>query len=974
MSDKEYFSIVIPTMWRSSNLLKMLVKYQESDYIKEIILIDNDPENKLDFTITDKITYITKGHNMFVNPSWNYGVSLCNYEILIVNDDIIIDDIDEVINLIIHSDYDILGVKMGKKTNDIGIREINEFPMNHYGSFLYVKNYTYIPEQIKIWYGDNILFDFSKKRGIIENAGIHSNSSSTVSEIKNSSLKTILSDDKINYENLKSNDGKFNIIIRTSGRPNFFKYCIKSIERFYPDAKLHITIDNEDDLGYVKNIVTNIEYSYYILNKETLENTSKKIKLNRDKPFVYNYYFNVVKPFLNGWCMYLDDDDVLVKTPDFDITNTDIVHLYRADVTNKIVPSDKNFGEKPVINDISTLCVILHSKNLVDWIPNRGGDFDFISELYTKYPVKWHYEINSACQKGGNFGKRNDLSDEIINGFYLNLSKRIDRKDKMGIELNKTKHLITRFEAIDGNTITDLNGFVGSIKNSEYKQYATYLSHLNMLKIASKNKWDKVIILEDDITLSNDFDDRLDKLIKELPTDWKMVYLGFNSQKNTTINKINQWVYSVNNVYGCFGMLINGNFLEELISTIENHKTVIDEVIHKIILPNHKIYSFIPFLLYVNDDYSDLWNKNRELVNIKNLYLPIIDFKTDYSVNDKYPFLVSSNKTCLLSIIIPTYNNPTLLNETLNSIIACIKDLKCEILIGIDGCQKTLDFVKQNLFDDRIKFYFFEKNVGPYIIKNSLSQISNSDYILFFDSDDIMKPELIDDIITNKNSYELIKPMYLDFQKDVMFIDNKILLSKTYGEGVFGIKKELFLRFNGFEGWRCAADSDLMGRLYKNKVKLTHTKRIGFYRRIHSDSLTQRPETNFFSPLRAKYASISKNKKYHGPLEKLTVEPFKLIKTLSSQYEDEKVFITKEEKIESIKQKLGFETKQESNKLNYDIINNLNNNPRSYNPSKHIKPIRENIPVNRNELFEIKRGTLAEHNREFFPMKRKLDL
>jgi len=216
--------------------------------------------------------------------------------------------------------------------------------------------------------------------------------------------------------------------------------------------------------------------------------------------------------------------------------------------------------------------------------------------------------------------------------------------------------------------------------------------------------------------------------------------------------------------------------------------------------------------------------------------------------------------------------------------------------------------------------------------------------------------------------------MYLDFQVNTKHIDMNILLSKTYGEGVFAIKKEVFLKLNGFEGWRCAADSDLMGRLYKNKIKLTHTKRIGFYRRIHKDSLTQHPNTNFISPLRAKYASISKNKKYHGPLEKLTVEPFKLIKTLSSQYEDEKVFITKEEKMGLLKESLNLNPKKNVNEINYDDINKLNNNSRTYNPSKHIKPLRENVPVNRNELFELKKGTLAEHNREFFPMRRKLDL
>ena len=95
-----------------------------------------------------------------------------------------------------------------------------------------------------------------------------------------------------------------------------------------------------------------------------------------------------------------------------------------------------------------------------------------------------------------------------------------------------------------------------------------------------------------------------------------------------------------------------------------------------------------------------------------------------------------------------------------------------------------------------------------------------------------MTEQLIQDIMTKKSTHDLIKPMYLDFNKDVKNVNKVINTTKTYGEGVFGVDKKLFLKMNGFEGWRCAADSDLMGRLYKNKVKLTHTKKIGFYRRI----------------------------------------------------------------------------------------------------------------------------------------------
>lgn len=634
-----FFSIVIPTMWKSKHIKTMIPKYQSSEYVKEIIIIDNEPESRINFESNDKIIYHTEGKNIFVNPSWNIGFSYSNYELIIANDDIIIEDIDSVLKIIEESDFEIVGVRMGNKTNNMRIESIDKFPTNHFGSFMYVKNYFYIPEQLKIWYGDNILFDFNKKRGLLIDGGIISNQSVTVNKFKFETTDNILKKDKQIYEKLKITEDRYNIITRTSGRKNFFRICIKSIRKFYPSAKLHITIDDEKDLEYVEKFVRGFDYNYYLINKQTVERISKKIKLNR-RLFIYNYYFNVVKPFLNGWCQYLDDDDEMCLTPNIDYSNTETINLFKGKLDIKTVPSPENYGKKPVLNDISTLCVLAHSSKIVDWVPNRGGDYDFITALYNKNNVVWHPEILSKVQIRGNFGVRNDRVDKIINGFYLNLEKRVDRKTKMEEELLKTRHNILRYESIDGNTLEDLNGFNGTIKNSEFKQYATYLSHLNVMKIANDKKWGEVLILEDDVTLCDDFDERLTLFIDNLPDDWKIAYIGFNGQTNTIITDVSKWVYSVKNVYGCFGMLIKGSFLPELIQIVESNKIAIDEVIHKFVLPKYSCYSFIPFLLHVNDDYSDLWNKFRVIDVIKNLYREYIDDSIEYVINKKHPFSI----------------------------------------------------------------------------------------------------------------------------------------------------------------------------------------------------------------------------------------------------------------------------------------------------------------------------------------------
>jgi hypothetical protein len=79
---------------------------------------------------------------------------------------------------------------------------------------------------------------------------------------------------------------------------------------------------------------------------------------------------------------------------------------------------------------------------------------------------------------------------------------------------------------------------------------------------------------------------------------------------------------------------------------------------------------------------------------------------------------------------------------------------------------------------------------------------------------------------------------------------------------------------NGFEPCPVAADSDFMGRLYKNNIKFEYTNNVVFHRRVHPNSLTQKKETGLASPLRGKYYSSSKNKTNFGPLPQLVTSDF----------------------------------------------------------------------------------------------------
>lgn len=231
-----------------------------------------------------------------------------------------------------------------------------------------------------------------------------------------------------------------------------------------------------------------------------------------------------------------------------------------------------------------------------------------------------------------------------------------------------------------------------------------------------------------------------------------------------------------------------------------------------------------------------------------------------------------------ISIVIPTFKNTRFIGECLKSIIDSIGDTDSEVLVGIDHCQETLSHFESNQYDDRIRIFFFESNVGPYVIKNTLAEISDSENILFFDSDDIMKPNMVEDILERLRLFNVVRPMFINFfdGEDTSKIEKTT--SHMFAEGVFGIKKSVFLSMNGFEPWRCAADTDFKIRLGKNLVLAGKTKSVSFFRRKHESNLTKSKETNFFSDTRKQYRKMIDEKTYFGPLPELIKEKFKEIK------------------------------------------------------------------------------------------------
>lgn len=168
------FSVIIPTMFRRVDILSQLLENLYLDpMVEEIILINNC--NVSDYTpsipLNDKLLIVSKGRNMYVNPSWNLGVKMASQDyIAILNDDIII--ADKLFTAVCQIDFDQIGVlgachpvieEMENPTKfSISSVEILGARIRAlgFGIFMAMKksNYPVIPNDLLIWCGDDYIY------------------------------------------------------------------------------------------------------------------------------------------------------------------------------------------------------------------------------------------------------------------------------------------------------------------------------------------------------------------------------------------------------------------------------------------------------------------------------------------------------------------------------------------------------------------------------------------------------------------------------------------------------------------------------------------------------------------------------------------------------------------------------------------------------------------------------------------------
>jgi len=201
----------------------------------------------------------------------------------------------------------------------------------------------------------------------------------------------------------------------------------------------------------------------------------------------------------------------------------------------------------------------------------------------------------------------------------LNLERSKDRKELLEAQFNNSGiEDFTFFPGFDGDDMVNnsmanipiIKG-VGMGRKLRKAEIAIIFSHLAALKHAQVMGYENVVILEDDVTICEDWDKRLKILLNSLPEDWEYVYLSGHSDYIKIPMYPSPTILKAPAMIGAFSYLVNKEGMKKLIKYCSEIVTTYDDMImHKIKSNKLSGYLYLPFMVYHSGKESLVWDKD----------------------------------------------------------------------------------------------------------------------------------------------------------------------------------------------------------------------------------------------------------------------------------------------------------------------------------------------------------------------------
>jgi GR25 family glycosyltransferase involved in LPS biosynthesis len=129
--------------------------------------------------------------------------------------------------------------------------------------------------------------------------------------------------------------------------------------------------------------------------------------------------------------------------------------------------------------------------------------------------------------------------------------------------------------------------------------------HLAIIKHAQAMDYENIIVLEDDVVICDDWKDRIDVILSQLPENWEYLYLSGHSDyvKLDIVDKLT--ISPAPKMIGAYSYIVNKSAYSKICSYCSSMITTYDDMIMSMIVKGKlNAYLVQPFLTYHNAEES----------------------------------------------------------------------------------------------------------------------------------------------------------------------------------------------------------------------------------------------------------------------------------------------------------------------------------------------------------------------------------
>ena len=327
------------------------------------------------------------------------------------------------------------------------------------------------------------------------------------------------------------------------------------------------------------------------------------------------------------------------------------------------------------------------------------------------------------------------MNNYVDNIYLINMDRDIDRLKKVTKECDKVN---VKFEKFSGIKVLDLSkNIIDKYIPEETQKYGTDgmigcgLSHLFIWQDAIQKNYKNILVLEDDVQFTDDFNKYLINVMEELPKDYDILYLGYKdsiceAKKDTSFN----YIYKPEFPLLTHAMIISNKGLKKLLNLI----TIIDDHIDWKIARNvKKLNIYASKKKIVNQIWESSNNSNlKTFPKIINYYLDQVHDCNNIPQSYEYNFQLFKYKNYKITrMTYSIFNLGILANIHTSILLLCLLYFSCDydrfhLIIFLLG------YLLGNVFKYTFKYYKVDQytTLLSFIVIILISNFINLPFIL----------------------------------------------------------------------------------------------------------------------------------------------------------------------------------------------------------------------------------------------------